>query len=121
LPEDAIIGSWNAGLIGYFYKGDTVNLDGVVNNSILPAIKKKRVMEFILQNNIAYLCDSELTFNEQTLFLGENWDTHVQLVYEIAPKPSGYGLRWSKLKWSRKRMSSPFLIYRVNGLGEGTT
>ena len=32
LPEDSVIGSWDAGAVGYFFRFPVVNLDGVVNS-----------------------------------------------------------------------------------------
>ena len=32
LPEDSVVGSWDAGVIGYFSRFPVVNLDGVVNS-----------------------------------------------------------------------------------------
>ncbi len=32
LPEDSIVGSWDAGIVGYFSDFPVVNLDGVENS-----------------------------------------------------------------------------------------
>ena len=31
-----LVGSWNAGIIGYYQGGDVINLDGLVNNEVYP-------------------------------------------------------------------------------------
>jgi hypothetical protein len=51
------IGSWNAGIIGYYSGGHIINLDGLVNNSIYPFIKSNRVPEYWKQEKIRYLVD----------------------------------------------------------------
>ena len=32
LPEDSVVGSWDAGVIGYFSRYQVVNLDGLANS-----------------------------------------------------------------------------------------
>ena len=32
LPEGSVVGSWNAGIIGYFSRFSMVNLDGLINS-----------------------------------------------------------------------------------------
>lgn len=51
------VGSWNAGIIGYYQGGKVVNLDGLVNNSIRPYIESNKVWEYLEEHNIQYTMD----------------------------------------------------------------
>lgn len=63
LPEETLVGSWNAGMFGYFYEnGNLINLDGVVNNEIFKNIKNKTLKSYVLDKEIKYLVDNEGAF-----------------------------------------------------------
>jgi hypothetical protein len=63
LPEDAIVGSWNAGVLGYYTTRTVVNLDGLINNfELLPYLKEGRIADYIKQKRIGYLSDIEKQF-----------------------------------------------------------
>ncbi len=63
LPQNSIVGSWNAGIYGYFFeKGKIVNLDGVVNNKVFPYIKKHKISVYARQVGVKYLVDVEKEF-----------------------------------------------------------
>ena len=56
LPEDALIGSWNAGVLGYYSRRRVVNLDGLINNhEILPYLRRNRIDEYIVEQGITHL------------------------------------------------------------------
>lgn len=57
IPRNSAIGSWNAGIIGYFSERKVVNLDGVVNNEIIRVIKQKDLATYIQEKNILFLAD----------------------------------------------------------------
>ena len=60
LSEDDIIGSWNAGVIGYYSKAHVVNLDGLINNwEFLDFLERKRLGLYIHKSQIGYLMDTE--------------------------------------------------------------
>ncbi len=64
LAEDALLGSWDAGYLGYFCSQRLINLDGLVNNfEILPYIKQERIFEYIDRKNIDYLVNQNLQLN----------------------------------------------------------
>jgi 4-amino-4-deoxy-L-arabinose transferase-like glycosyltransferase len=58
---DARIGSFNAGIIGYFSERTVVNLDGVVNADAHRARVEKRTREYILAMKLDYLADLQGT------------------------------------------------------------
>lgn len=58
-PSDAVVGSFNAGIISYFSQRPTVNLDGVMNHSAIAALREKRLAEYVRANHITHLADAE--------------------------------------------------------------
>jgi hypothetical protein len=63
VPEDAIVGSWNAGVLGYYAAQRVTNLDGLINNfELLPYLRDRNVGAYIAKNNIEYLSDMEPMF-----------------------------------------------------------
>jgi hypothetical protein len=58
VPEGERVGSWNAGVVGYYSTRPVVNLDGLINNfELLPYIRERRVADYIRDRNIRYLSD----------------------------------------------------------------
>lgn len=58
-PTNSVIGSFNAGIIAYFSKRRTVNLDGAMNYSVISAIRGRRIAGYIRANSITHLADVE--------------------------------------------------------------
>lgn len=54
---DARVGSFNSGLVGYFDRRTTVNLDGVMNPDAAAAIRDRRVGDYIRSRRIDVLAD----------------------------------------------------------------
>ena len=61
---DGRIGSWNAGALSFFSKKDIINLDGLVNNDILPYLKKNNLIEYLKKENIKYIADYGVFFKD---------------------------------------------------------
>ncbi|MBW1711349.1 MAG: hypothetical protein JRJ73_16005 [Deltaproteobacteria bacterium] len=58
LPEGAVVGSFNAGIVGFYSERPVVNLDGLINNfEYLEAMKNGEVYEYIVRNNIDYIAE----------------------------------------------------------------
>jgi hypothetical protein len=55
--SEARIGSFNAGIIGYFSDRTVINLDGVVNEEAYEARRDGRLMEYVQAKDIQYLVD----------------------------------------------------------------
>jgi len=55
--DDARIGSFNAGIIGYFSDRTVVNLDGVVNADAYEARRDGRTIEYFCDKELGYLVD----------------------------------------------------------------
>lgn len=57
--ENGKIGSWNSGIISFFSERPIINLDGLVNNEILPYLKSKSLVDYVKAKNISYVVDYE--------------------------------------------------------------
>jgi hypothetical protein len=55
LPPDAVLGSWDAGVVGYFTDQPIMNLDGVVNSfEWLDARREGRTSEFLRDRDLGF-------------------------------------------------------------------
>ncbi len=54
---DYEIGSWNAGIIGYYEGGHVINIDGLVNNDIYPYAINNNLPIYLKEKNICYVLD----------------------------------------------------------------
>jgi len=95
VPEDAWVGSFNAGIIGYMSGGNVVNLDGLVNNGVVPYLKNRELWRYIEEREIAYLVDSDYSIlKDYRDFYGPGWDArgHIEWIAAIDdPKVSWAG------------------------------
>ena len=63
LPSEAVVGVWNAGVLGYFTERTVVNLDGLINNfDLIPYLREGRIEDYILREEITHLADLEPMF-----------------------------------------------------------
>jgi hypothetical protein len=76
-PEDARFATWSSGLIGYYSDRTVINLDGVVNNEILPYLKERNaylydlgaLLEYLQFRQVTYITDLDvlpLTYTPET-------------------------------------------------------
>lgn len=73
LPADAIIGTWNAGLVGYLIDRPVVHLEGLVNDyeHLERTVKPRRTLDYLREEGITYLADYEGAPGDQlTTFYG---------------------------------------------------
>jgi len=63
-PVDGYVGSWNAGIAGY-YQGGTgiINIDGLVNNDVYPYVVRNDLPTYLRAKDIRYLLDFENMFH----------------------------------------------------------
>ncbi|MBD3384447.1 hypothetical protein GF407_05910 [candidate division KSB1 bacterium] len=60
IPQDAILGSWDAGYLGYYCRQYVINLDGYVNDKRLyKHIIDDRLYEYIEKEEIGYLVNKD--------------------------------------------------------------
>ena len=82
VEPDASVGAFNAGTIGYMSERTVVNLDGLVNNSVVPYIEERRLWDYIEKRDIAYLVDSDYSIlKDYRDFYGPDWDAGERIVW----------------------------------------
>lgn len=63
LPDDALVGSWNAGIVGYYADQRIVNLDGLINGfDFLPYLEAGRFGDYVRDQGITYVSDIDEEF-----------------------------------------------------------
>jgi hypothetical protein len=93
IPPDALVGAWNAGIMGYYSDRQVVNLDGVVNPSAFEAVRAGRLMAYVREAGIEYVVDSDQALRgEYGVFMGSGWpDALEEIAVVCGPDPTwGY-------------------------------
>jgi len=87
-PPSAQVGSFNAGLISFFCGRTTVNLDGVMNDNALEALRSGTLCEYVDAQGLNYLADNRLAIE---FFLdadrscrSRRWRSEWQTVHRVA-------------------------------------
>jgi hypothetical protein len=88
---DARIGSFNAGIIGYFSERTVINLDGVVNEGAYKARRDGRLLEYMCSKQIRYLVDVEAADLWLSAGCGEHPSLSLRLVTTIGRKLFYFG------------------------------
>ncbi|MDY7080305.1 MAG: hypothetical protein SXV54_25765 [Chloroflexota bacterium] len=69
-PEDDVVGSWTAGIYGYFARRRVVNLDGVVNWDAVHAYQARDLYGYMRGQHIRWLVDFDQFVEDFTNFYG---------------------------------------------------
>lgn len=90
-PPDAIVGSWTAGIYGYFAERRVVNLDGVVNWDAIRAYRARRLYAYMREQRIGWVVDFDEFVSDFTHFFGADVDEFLAPVetFEDAHAPFG--------------------------------
>ena len=72
LPPNAIVGSWNSGIFGFFSEREVVNLDGLINNDILVYLKSNSLYDYIEKRKINYIIDYDVMLYWQEKYFGKS-------------------------------------------------
>ena len=80
--EEARIGSYNAGIIGYFSERTVINLDGVVNEDAYRARRAGKTLEYVCGKQIDYVVDLSLD-RWESLPCGEPPEARFELLITI--------------------------------------
>jgi hypothetical protein len=87
----AKVGAFNGGILSYFSGRTVVNLDGVMNDRAIAAIRNQRLCEYIDGQRIGYLADNEEAIE---FFLSRDescetsrWRTRWQVVHRVIWPP----------------------------------
>jgi hypothetical protein len=57
VPSGAIVGSFNSGMMGFLSNRTIVNLDGVVNERAIRAMRARALADYLRGRNVSYLAD----------------------------------------------------------------
>jgi hypothetical protein len=71
---DGKVGSWNAGIIGYYQGGTVINIDGLVNNEIYDYAVGNKLPSYLSQKGIKYVIDFDNMFNDKKYRLRGGYD-----------------------------------------------
>ena len=87
--EGDVVLSFNAGIIGYYSERPVINLDGVINNSALEALKSRNLAEYMCDSGAKWYADFEpVMLDEHRPFLGKDADRLVlEPVYTVSSTP----------------------------------
>jgi hypothetical protein len=93
-PVDGEIGSWNAGILGYFLDGGIVNLDGVMNDQIYPYMLGDSVVAYLDTMNVKYVADYPHQIDDVNSATSFGYSTHelaarLQPIHSIAQFETG--------------------------------
>jgi hypothetical protein len=70
VPPEQKIGSFNAGIPGYFSQRTIVNLDGLVNHSVIPYWHAHSFDAYLLEHGIDYIIDEQASLDRALSFAG---------------------------------------------------
>lgn len=95
LPPGSRVGSWNAGLYGYFFdNGTVVGLDGLVNNEVYGHMLRHTVQLYCQEKEIGYLVDpmGSLRFAQPFWMYGSKsiFDSFVPIDSVLGQKETGW-------------------------------
>ena len=109
LPPDAVIGSWNAGHLGYFSSQRVINLDGLVNDAEYLSFLRAGgdVRDYIRDEGITYVAD----YNAADLRLPRPYSWDPQTSFRGLWPFSGIQIVIRKQVWNRE--NQPLLVFRV--------
>ncbi|MCP4539563.1 MAG: hypothetical protein GY832_20705 [Chloroflexi bacterium] len=90
-PEGDVVGSWTAGIYGYFSQRRVVNLDGVVNWDAIHAYQTRDLYDYMREQRIWWLLDFDEFVGNFTRFFGAEPETFLtpMQVFEDTQAPFG--------------------------------
>jgi len=128
LPEGSKTGSFNAGIYGFFSGKDIINLDGVVNDDALSALRSVKLDDYILKENIDYIMDYKKSIDEYLIhtrswsypgffevmrFKGNWMNSDIMVLKRMKGNPSvnaSFLKGWDKLETWKKNFTFNWII-----------
>jgi hypothetical protein len=116
LPKDAIIGSWDAGYLGFFGDRSVVNLDNLVNNyELFEAAQRDQLTRYLEKKDVTYLANVDYGEGRR------DWIEHhfdARLVYDQTWRISRLTTRFTVSPWATRVTRSSdgemkFFIYEI--------
>jgi len=88
---DARIGAFNGGMLSYFARRKNVNLDGVMNDSVLAPLRDGSLCDYIDAQSLDYLVDSDLAieyfFDRDPSCIRTQWRRRWQVLHRVVWPP----------------------------------
>ncbi|MEW6140299.1 MAG: hypothetical protein AB1733_18925 [Thermodesulfobacteriota bacterium] len=107
-PHIRPVASWNAGIIGFFAERPVINLDGLMNDSIIPYVLKNQVLNYVEQNQIKFICDFRAMISDPLLAERGGYPSGTlarRLIHEAFLSEDRPELRWHDTRISLFRVS----------------
>ena len=103
LPADAVVGSFNAGILGFYADRTVVNLDGVMNDEAAAAVRARSLLDYMDRRAVAFLVDFAAGVERYRRYmggehgtritplktLGGDWHDSAITVYRVEPRAVG--------------------------------
>src|SRR5690606_2834962 len=101
LPENALVGSFNAGIPGYFSERRVTNLDGLINHEVVRYWRERRWNQYLIAAGVTHIADEEHALAKARRFS----DADLQMI-ELARHPL---TDWpgERLLWALRRENEP--------------
>ena len=61
IPAEARVGAFNAGIVGFFLNANVINIDGVVNNRVIPYLASGTLDEYLAEAHIDCIVDYQFS------------------------------------------------------------
>lgn len=75
-PIKGQLAGWNVGIVGYFLDGRVINLDGLMNNAVIPYIREAAVERYIDDMHISGIVDFANQISDPRIAITEGYDPH---------------------------------------------
>ena len=100
-------GAWNAGVLSYFAGGRIVNLDGLVNDTVLEYARRNELLAYIAREHIERIADFGVMIDDRMARRLGGYDSPMadDCIAKVGQLDKKYELRWS---------GSEYGIYDVN-------
>ena len=108
VPPGEAIGSFNAGIPGYFSSHPIVNLDGLMNNTVYPYYVRRRFDDYLRDARIGYVADENDSLTRGLDFAAQPPKFDVMSQADLPGWGSGRRFLW-RVEWppSGPRLALP--------------
>ena len=86
IGPDGRVAAFNAGIMGYFYKGTLINIDGVVNPEVLEHFADRTLESYLVQKQINYLVDHAFWLGIYNDIFGSPIQKNYDLIFQVPCK-----------------------------------
>ena len=87
--EDVVLGSFNAGILGYFSERTTINLDGAVNNDMLAVLESRSLFAYARKRGIDLFVEHDNEFRPNLVFAEPAERGRLEVLWSLPGRGSG--------------------------------